>query len=137
MSLPLIIIRPWRDLKKNIRSGQFAKYSQQKKQEIWRRICRYAQQLGIKIKASVAAACIAAGLCLGSTASAQTFMQRTGAANPFNGVMAFLQYQLSWIYGDGDKDAFIGTRDGTNVYYKNTGTANSPVFLCRPGLQTL
>ena len=121
-------------LEKNIRSGQFAKYSQQKKQEIWRRICRYAQQLGIKIKASVAAACIAAGLCLGSTASAQTFMQRTGAANPFNGVMALSAVPTFVdIDGDGDKDAFIGTRDGTNVYYKNTGTANNPVFSLQTG----
>ena len=122
-------------LERSLRSGQFARYSQQKKQQIWNRICRYAKQLGIKIKASLVAACIAAGLSMVTPASGQTFVQRTGSANPFNGVVAPTAVPTFVdIDGDGDQDAFIGLADGTIAYYKNTGTANSPVFALQTGV---
>ena len=72
-------------LQNSIRSGQFARFTQQKKRQIWNRLCVYARQLGIKIKVPVAAACLAAGLCFANSSSAQPFVQQTGAANPFNG----------------------------------------------------
>jgi WD40 repeat protein len=122
-------------LQKNIRTGRFARYSQRKKWQIWNRLCRYARQLGIKIKAPVAAACLAAGLGFGTPAAAQTFTQQTGAANPLNSANvggnatpAFVD-----IDGDGDKDVFVGNYNGTINYYKNTGTAAAAVFVLQTG----
>jgi Secretion system C-terminal sorting domain/FG-GAP-like repeat len=123
-------------LEKSIRSGQFARYTQQKRQQIWNRICRYARQLGIKIKASVAAACLAAGLSFATPASAQqTFTKQTGANNPFNGVDVGYVASPSFvdIDNDGDMDAFVGTGYGPVLYYKNTGTSSAPVFTQQTG----
>ncbi|MEO7393338.1 MAG: VCBS repeat-containing protein, partial [Chitinophagaceae bacterium] len=122
-------------LQKNIRSGQFLRYTQQKKWQIWNRLCRYARQLGIKIKAPVAAACLAAGLSFATPAAAQTFTQQTGAANPLNAVnvVSTSAPYLVDIDGDGDPDAFIGAYDGTITYYKNTGTAAAAVFTIQTG----
>ncbi|OQP63802.1 hypothetical protein A3860_22960 [Niastella vici] len=124
-------------LQNNLRTGRFASFTQQKKQEIWRRLCRYARQLGIEIKASLAAACVAAGLCLTTPAQAQTitFAQQTGASNPFNGVNLIYYSNPTFedIDNDGDKDAFIGRGYGEIFYYKNTGTATAPVFTSTTG----
>jgi len=122
-------------LQKNILSGRFASYTQQKKQQIWKRLCRYARQLGIKIKAPIAAACIAAGLTLSNSADAQTtFAVQSGASNPLNGVNAgnYSKPVFVDIDGDGDKDVFIGIW-GSIAYYKNTGTASVPVFTLQSG----
>ena len=125
-------------LQNNLRTGRYASFTQQKKQEIWRRLCRYARQLGIGIKAPLAAACVAAGLCLATPAQAQTitFAQQTGASNPFNGVDAgsYSMPTFEDIDNDGDKDAFIGALDGTIYYYKNTGSAAAPVFTSTTGV---
>ncbi|MBC7829154.1 MAG: T9SS type A sorting domain-containing protein [Chitinophagaceae bacterium] len=124
-------------LKKSLRSGRFANYTQQKKQEIWKRLCRYARQLGIPIKASLAAACLAAGLSLTSPVEAQiTFVEQTGAANPLNGVNVGGRARPTFvdIDGDADEDVFIGNYDGNIVYYKNTGSASAPVFTVQPGV---
>ena len=124
-------------LQKALRTGRFASFTQQKKQEIWRRFCRYARQLGIGIKAPLAAACMAAGLCLAAPAQAQTitFADQTGASNPFNGVDVGYNSTPTFedIDNDGDKDAFIGSSDGQIYYYKNTGTAAAPVFTATSG----
>ncbi|MDP2903294.1 MAG: hypothetical protein Q8N96_09340, partial [Methylovulum sp.] len=32
------------------------------------------------------------------------------------------------IDGDGDLDAFVGEHQGNTLFYRNTGTANAPVF---------
>jgi hypothetical protein len=124
-------------LEKNIQSGKFATYTLQKKQQIWKRLCRYARQLGINIKSSVAAVCMAAGLAIGGPASAQiTFVQQTGSNNPLNSVAmpsylaipAFVD-----IDGDGDQDVFIGSYSDPISYYKNTGTASAPVYTLQTG----
>ena len=93
-------------MEKSIQSGKFASYTQQKRRQIWNRLCRYARQLGITIKSSVVAACIAAGLIVTSSASAQTFIQETGAANPLNGVSVGTESVPTFvdIDGDGDQD---------------------------------
>ena len=122
-------------LQKNLRTGQFKSYTQEKKQQIWNRLCRYSRQVGLQIKASVATACIAAGLSLAVPASAQTFILQSGAANPFNGVVVGTYSAPAFvdIDGDGDKDVFIGGYDGTITYYKNTGTSAAPVFALQTG----
>ena len=126
-----------RRLENNLQSGKFASYSQQKKQQIWHRLCRYARQLGISIKSSVVAACIAAGLCAApSHSSAQiTFVQETGANNPFNGIDLgyFSAPAFVDIDNDGDFDAFVSDDNGIIHYYKNTGNAATPAFVEQTG----
>jgi hypothetical protein len=124
-------------LRRDLRTGRFAGFTQQKKQEIWRRLCRYARQLGIGIKAPIAAACMAAGLCLATPAQSQTitFAQQAGALNPFAGkdIGNIATPVFVDIDNDGDKDAFIGCYYGNINYYKNTGTAAAPVFTATTG----
>ncbi|MEI9943543.1 MAG: T9SS type A sorting domain-containing protein [Chitinophagaceae bacterium] len=123
-------------LENNLQSGRFASYTRQKKQQVWKRLCRYARQLGITIKAPIAAACLAAGLCFAKPAAAQpTFTVQAGAANPFNGVDigGFSKPAFTDIDGDGDMDAFFGETSGTIFYYKNTGSSAAPVFTVQAG----
>jgi hypothetical protein len=124
-------------LQHNLRTGRYASFTQQKKREIWHRLCLYARQLGIAIKAPLAAACMAAGLCLATPAEAQTitFAAQTGASNKLNGVDVGTYSHATFvdIDNDGDKDAFIGDWYGTISYYKNTGTAAAPVFTATTG----
>jgi len=68
------------------------------------------------------------------SASAPVFVEQAGAANPFNGV------DVMWstpafvdIDADGDFDAFVGELYGTIKYFKNTGSANIPVFAEQTG----
>ena len=69
------------------------------------------------------------------SASAPVFTQRTGASNPLNGIDVGYYAIPTFvdIDGDGDLDAFIGTDNGSILYYKNTGTASAPVFTQRGG----
>jgi Ca2+-binding RTX toxin-like protein len=64
------------------------------------------------------------------TALAPTFANQTGGNNPFNGVDVGGSSAPSFadLDGDGDLDAVIGEFDGTLNYYRNTGTARTPVF---------
>jgi hypothetical protein len=123
-------------LEKTIRSGKFASYTQQKKRQIWNRLCRYARQLGISVKSSIAAACFAAGLSLATPASAQqSFALQTGANNPLNSVAVGYYSEPTFvdIDGDGDQDAFIGEVGGIVHYFKNTGTPTAPIFIEQTG----
>jgi hypothetical protein len=74
-------------------------------------------------------------LAIGNTATAQTFTEQTGAANPFNGVGVGSKSKPVFvdIDNDGDFDAFIGEYQGTINYYKNTGSNVSPIFTVQTG----
>ncbi len=60
------------------------------------------------------------------------FIERTGAANPLNGVSApnYLEWQprptFADLDADGDYDAFIGLKNGTTEYWENTGDCDYP-----------
>src|SRR5262245_3209323 len=67
------------------------------------------------------------------------FVERTGNANPLDGVVisGFLNGPtapaLVDLDKDGDRDAFIGSLVGAIYYYENTGSAPHPVFVERTG----
>ncbi|MGC5198211.1 FG-GAP-like repeat-containing protein, partial [Aphanothece microscopica] len=69
------------------------------------------------------------------TALAPVFIEQTGAANPFNGVIvgSYSTPGFADLDGDGDLDALIGENDGTLNYSRNTGTALAPVFTEQTG----
>jgi hypothetical protein len=64
------------------------------------------------------------------TATVPVFVEQIGINNPFNAVAVgnFAAPAFADIDGDGKVDLFVGAKDGTIKYYKNTGTATVPVF---------
>jgi len=52
------------------------------------------------------------------------------ASNPFGLSNTGLSASPTFvdIDSDGDRDAFVGNQEGNTLFYRNTGTANSPVF---------
>ena len=69
------------------------------------------------------------------TPLAPTYIERTGAANPFDGIDIGLLSTPSFtdIDNDGDQDLVIGETDGNLNYYENTGTALAPAYTERTG----
>ena len=65
------------------------------------------------------------------------FAERAGAANPFAGLTGgvFSTPSLGDLDDDGDLDAVVGKYNGTFDYLENTGTATSPAFVLRTGVQ--
>ncbi|MHB8789164.1 MAG: FG-GAP-like repeat-containing protein [Desulfobulbaceae bacterium] len=63
------------------------------------------------------------------------FVERTGAANPFDGVAVGMYSNPAMvdIDDDGDIDAFIGEYLGSVKYYENIGSKNVPAFAERTG----
>jgi hypothetical protein len=74
------------------------------------------------------------------SATSPTFVKRTGAANPFNGITTPVDSRsvlaFADVDGDGDIDALIGesvSGQGTLRFFENQGTANAPNFVERTG----
>ena len=69
------------------------------------------------------------------TATAPVFTQRTGAANPLDGINVVRQSNSDFadLDGDGDLDAVISNAAGEFYYFENTGTVTAPVFTERTG----
>ncbi len=69
----------------------------------------------------------------GTYLGAPTFTERTGAANPFDGVEFDRRAGTSFgdLDDDGDLDALVGQSDGSLRYFENTGTVSAPVFVQR------
>ena len=63
------------------------------------------------------------------------FTERTGAANPLNGVSVggFSTPTFTDLDGDGDLDLIVGNGDGDIAYFENTGTVTAPGFTQRTG----
>jgi hypothetical protein len=118
-------------LEKAIETGRFFNMSRAKKLELFRRLHRYAKQLGTQLKPAIAAAFVAAGLLIGSSASAQTFTEVTGAGNPLNGkTVSDIHSKPCFvdIDNDGDKDLFAGRSYSDIMRFYNTGTAAAAIF---------
>ncbi|MBE9238217.1 VCBS repeat-containing protein [Anabaena aphanizomenioides LEGE 00250] len=58
-------------------------------------------------------------------------MQQTDTANPFNGIDVGYYSAPTFADLDGDKDldAVVGAKNGTLLYYRNTGTATNPFYV--------
>ena len=69
------------------------------------------------------------------TATTPGFTQRSGAANPFDGITMGTRSTLALVDldSDGDQDLAVGTNDGEVLYHENTGTPSNPDFVLRTG----
>ncbi|RZJ29273.1 MAG: hypothetical protein EON85_07295, partial [Brevundimonas sp.] len=69
------------------------------------------------------------------SATAPVFEERSGAANPLDGVYGGSRSQISFadLDGDGDLDVVSGGGYGSPNYYENVGTSTAPVYEGRSG----
>jgi Ca2+-binding RTX toxin-like protein len=60
-----------------------------------------------------------------------TYLERFGAANPFDGIDVGDQSTPSFVDldADGDLDLAVGAADGTLSYFQNTGTSGAPDYV--------
>jgi len=129
-------------IQKSIKNGHFYQFTQFKQQQLLGRLKRYSLQL--KQVAAGVAVVGALGVATPSVGqvTAYNLTERTGVANPLDGV--FSAYSNRPIFvdidNDGDQDCFVGSYTsspaiGSNTprYYENTGTPLSPNFVQRTG----
>jgi hypothetical protein len=124
-------IKAQKRLEKAIATGRFSAMSYTKKQGLLQRINRYAKQLGTTLKPGIVAAFVAAGLFISAAATAQSFTEITGAANPLNAKnVADTRSKPCFvdIDNDGDKDLFAGRYYSDEVKFINSGTIGAAVF---------
>jgi len=135
LSYYLRVKKAFEKLKKEFAEGLFFNYSEHKQQKFLRKFNNYSWKLGLKRTFTAATLCLAFGI----TTNAQSFVEKTGAENPLNGISVaggagrFIIPSLVDIDNDGDLDLFVGYYDfdtyyGVIDYYKNNGTAEAPVF---------
>ena len=69
------------------------------------------------------------------TASAASFTERTGNANPVQNIAtgSFISPEMADLDGDGDLDLITGNQQGELAFFENTGSASSPAFTKRTG----
>lgn len=72
------------------------------------------------------------------TAISPVFVLQTGANNPLNGQYPGLSSSptLTDLDGDGDLDLISGRFEGSFNYYRNIGTATTPVFALQTGVNS-
>ena len=70
-----------------------------------------------------------------ASASPSAFVQRTGAANPLDGIVrgTCRPPSLTDLDADGDLDLVSGETYGAFCYFENTGSATHPAFAARTG----
>lgn len=121
-------------IQKAMKTGQFYAYTQFKQQQLLGRLKRCSLQLK-QLGAGVA---VVAALGMATPAVGQVpvynLVERTGAANPFDGVTdaVFEKKAFVDIDGDNDLDFFVSGAD-TLRYFENTGTASVASFAERTG----
>ena len=117
-------------LENAIASGRFYKMSRARQQELFQRLQRYATKLGAAVKPALMTAMVAGGLFLSSQTNGQTYVEKTGSANPLNGktVSNISMPAFVDIDNDGDKDLYAGQYYANVVKFVNTGSATAPAF---------
>lgn len=122
-------------LNRMVKDGSFYRLQQEKRQMLIHRVERLKRQLGLsinlpslKLKHTLAAATLVAGLGFSSAAQAQSFDPPVSDPFGLSGIPFISQPDFADLDGDGDQDLLVGSYDGNFVYYENTGDAQSPQF---------
>lgn len=117
-----------------INTGDIHKFSRRKRQQLFNRLARYQRQCYRLVGATALA------VMTTLPTQAQTFCEQTGANNPFNSlnisnaIGGYSTPHLVDLDGDGDLDLVSGEEEGTILYFENTGSTASPMYVARTGV---